>query len=113
MTTSDVTVILGGINTFYPNYQMVSTGTVNAQVERTYSTGVRSTICAHKCQSRQDTVLSRDKIVPAECLAGCGAGTDTDLEVKCPGQARSRNWLQPVTGCTGSSDHTEMIGIDC
>jgi hypothetical protein len=35
-----------------------------------------------KRQLRWDNILSRDKIVPAEHLAGCGTGMGTDLEVK-------------------------------
>jgi hypothetical protein len=49
--------------------------------------------------------------VPAEHLAGRGAGVDADLEVKCLGQARNRNWLQPESGCTGSSDHMGIADI--
>jgi hypothetical protein len=49
--------------------------------------------------------------VPAECLAGHGAGTGTDLEVKRPSLARNQKWLHPEPGHTGSSDHVEIIGM--
>jgi hypothetical protein len=38
-----------------------------------------------KHQLRQDTILSQDKIVPAERPAGHEIRTDADLEVKRPG----------------------------
>jgi hypothetical protein len=39
----------------------------------------------HKCQLRQDSILSWDKVVPPERPEGRGIGSDTDLEVKRPG----------------------------
>jgi hypothetical protein len=70
---------------------------------------MHSSIRVRKRQKRQVDTLSVDKIVPAERLEGRGTGTDTVLEIRRPSQVRNRNWLQPDTGCTGSSDRMETL----
>jgi hypothetical protein len=72
---------------------------------------MHSNIHMCKCQKRQVAILSGDKIVPAERPVGCGTSSDADLEVKRLSQVRNRKQLQTDTGCKGSSDNTEAIGI--
>jgi hypothetical protein len=70
-----------------------------------------SSICARKRQKRQVVILSVDKIVPAERLAGRGTGVGADLEIRCLNQVTNRKWLQLDTSCTGSFDLMETIDI--
>jgi hypothetical protein len=55
----------------------------------------------------QAIILSIDKIVPAECLAGHRTSVDTDLEIR---QVRHRKLLQQGLDCAGSLDQMEIIG---
>jgi hypothetical protein len=84
---------------------------LKAQVERTYTTRVHSSTGMRKHQLRQSSILSRDKIVPAEHLAVRGLGRMLIWKSSARAYSWNRNSLPPPVGRTWSSDHMEMTGI--
>jgi hypothetical protein len=72
---------------------------------------VHSNTGMRKRQSMQDNILSQDKILPAERLAGCRSGQMMIWKSSARAWSMDQNSLLPPTGRTGPSECMETTGI--